>query len=95
MQDVPCDQLDRAVCHASAEARDMEFWEAFDHAMHALSPEDRQIAALVAEHGMAHAARDMGVSWRQIDNALARMRAVFEVAGFDAPTRAVPHHTTQ
>ncbi len=92
---VPCDQLDRAVCHTHQDVDELEFREAFEHAMRALSAEERRIAGLVAEHGMAHAARKAGVSWRQVRNALVRMRAVFEVAGFGPPARAVPHHTTQ
>lgn len=95
IQDVPCDQLDEAVCHSDQAASDFEFREAFDHAMHALCPEDRRIATLVAVHGMTHAAREVGVSWRQIDNAVARMRAVFEKAGFESHARSIPLHTTR
>ncbi len=95
IQDVPWDQLDRATSHTHQATLDMEFREAFDHAMRGLCPEDRRIAALVAEHGMAYAAREVGVSWRQIDNALARMRPVFEEAGFDPVARpsSPPHNS--
>lgn len=92
---VPCDQLDRAVCHTHQDVDELEFREAFEHAMRALSAEDRRIAGMVAEYGITHAAREVGVSWRQIDNALAKMRVVFEEAGFESPARAVPHHTIQ
>lgn len=95
IQNVPCDQLDRAVCHTQQATLDLEFGEAFDHAMCTLSPEERRIAGLVAEHGITHAAREVGVSWRQIYNALASMRAVFEEAGFDPVARPIPHHTAR
>lgn len=95
IQDVPCDLLERAVGHTHQATADLEYREAFDHAIRALCPEDRRIAGLVAEHGMTHAAREVGVSWRQIDNALARMRAVFEEAGFDPVARPALHHTVR
>ncbi len=38
IQNIPCDQLDRAVCHTHQATLDLEFHEAFDHAMRALSP---------------------------------------------------------
>jgi len=82
IQNVPCDQLDRAVCHTHQATLDLEFREAFDHAMCSLCPEARRLAALVAEHGVTHAAREFSTSWRQIDNVLLRMRSVFEEAGF-------------
>jgi len=55
--------------------------DAFTWAMDQLSADDREIAALVMERGKAGAARERGVSRRQIDNALQRMRRHFEDAG--------------
>ena len=55
--------------------------DAFAWAMDQLCADDREIAALVMEHGKAGAARERGVSRRQIDNALQRMRRHFELAG--------------
>jgi hypothetical protein len=92
---IPCDQLDRAVCRTHQDADDLEFREAFDHAMHVLSAEERRIAGLVAEHGITHAAREVGVSGRQIYNALARIRVALEEAGFEPFAHTVPHHTTR
>lgn len=83
IENVPRDQLARAVCHTHQATVDFEFREAFDHAMQTMSPEERRIASMAAEHGITHTARESGVSWRQIANALVSMRAVFEKAGFD------------
>jgi len=44
----------------------------------ALTPDERLLVVLVAEHGVAGAARRRNVSRRQIDNAMARMRQRFE-----------------
>ncbi len=60
---------------------DMERREAVEHVMQRLSPEDRALLNHVAEHGVASAARQFNVSRRQVDNALARMRVLFEEAG--------------
>lgn len=95
IQNVPCDQLERAVHYTHQAILNLEFREAFDHAIRTISPEERRIADLVAEHDITYAAREMGVSWRQIANSLARMRAVFEKAGFDPVARSMPHHSTQ
>jgi len=58
--------------------------DAIAWAMERLSADDREIAALVMEHGKAGAARERGVSRRQIDNALQRMRQHFEDTGLGA-----------
>jgi RNA polymerase sigma factor (sigma-70 family) len=58
--------------------------DAFAWVMDQLADDDREIAALVMEHGKAGAARERGVSRRQIDNALQRMRRHFEDAGLAA-----------
>ncbi|NLX99956.1 MAG: hypothetical protein GXY83_27985 [Rhodopirellula sp.] len=73
INEVPDDALARAVCHAHQPVLDMEFRDAFDCAMRAFSPDERRLAALVADHGLTHAARELGTSWRQVMNALVRM----------------------
>lgn len=93
IDEVPSDELARVVCRADQPMLDLEFREAFDHVMRTLSPEERRLASLVAERGLTHAARELSTSWRQIMNALVRMREVFEVAGFgpDRAPRPVRH----
>ncbi|MCC5786912.1 MAG: hypothetical protein JJU33_09445 [Phycisphaerales bacterium] len=62
--------------------------EAVKAVMETLTPEDRDLLRLVAEHGKSAAAREWSrrsggpVSRRQIQNALERLRARFEAAGF-------------
>ncbi len=58
-----------------------ELREAIEHAMKALAPNDRALLAHVSEHGVASAARAFGISRRQVDNAMARIRDRFEKAG--------------
>jgi len=92
LDDAPSDELARATTIMHQPALDLDFREAFDHVMRALSPDERRVAILVAERGLTHAARVLGTTWRQIDNTLARARQVFENAGFgpDHPPRPVP-----
>ncbi|MCC7409514.1 MAG: hypothetical protein IT442_15730 [Phycisphaeraceae bacterium] len=52
--------------------------------MKGLDPDDRALLTHVAEYGVASAARERGVSRRQINNALARLRSGFEAAGLGA-----------
>lgn len=82
IHNVPRIELDRAVCRMDALMLDLEFREAFEHVIRTLSPDDRRLAGLVGERGLTHAARAFGTSWRQVMNALVRMREVFEFAGF-------------
>lgn len=63
---------------------DIDNQDAFTWAMDQLSADEREIAALVMQLGKAGAARQRGVSRRQIDNALKRMRRHFEDAGLSA-----------
>lgn len=50
----------------------------------ALSPSERALVALVADRGVASAARTRKVSRRQIENAMARIRARFDDEGLAA-----------
>ena len=58
-----------------------ELREAIEHVMQGLEPDERALLTPVAEHGVASAARTLGVSRRQVDNAMARIRQRFEKAG--------------
>jgi len=58
-----------------------ELREAIEHAMQGLAPNDRALLAHVSEYGVASAARAFGISRRQVDNAMARIRDCFEKAG--------------
>ncbi|MCC6296606.1 MAG: hypothetical protein IT469_07865 [Pseudomonadales bacterium] len=58
-----------------------ELREAIDHVMSSLDPKDQALVASVAANGITATAKAMGVSWRQVANALARIRGEFEKAG--------------
>lgn len=58
-----------------------ELREAIEHAMQGLEPDDRALLIQVAEHGITSTAKSLGVSWRQVDNAMKRIRALFKKAG--------------
>jgi len=58
-----------------------ELREDVQHVLAALSQDERDLLAHVAEHGMTSAARARGTSRRQIRNAMARIRHAFEKAG--------------
>jgi len=58
-----------------------ELREAIEHAMQGLEPDDRALLIQVAEHGITSTAKSLGVSWRQVDNAMTRIRALFKKAG--------------
>ena len=58
-----------------------ELRDAIEHVMRNLGPHDRALLMQVAEHGITHTAKSLGVSWRQVDNAMARIRALFKKAG--------------
>jgi len=66
---------------ALSEAERFELREAIEHVMPRLEPDDRALLIQVVKRGVAGAARDRGVSRRQINNALARLRPLFEDAG--------------
>lgn len=55
--------------------------DAVDFAMRGLTAEDRALLAQVAEQGITATAEAMGVSWRQVNNAMVRIREHFEKAG--------------
>lgn len=61
-----------------------ELREAIDHVMSSLDPKDQALVASVAANGITATAKAMGVSWRQVANALARIRGEFEKAGLGA-----------
>jgi len=67
--------------YTMSETERFELREAVEHAMQSLEPEDRALLTQVAEHGITSTAKSLGLSWRQVDNALKRMRAVFKKAG--------------
>lgn len=58
-----------------------ELREAIERAMQGLSPEDRALLADVTEHGITATAKSRGISWRQVNNTMARIRRHFEKAG--------------
>lgn len=58
-----------------------ELRETLAHAMAQLEPNDRAMLTSVAEIGLKPTARKLGVSWRQVTNALNRIRVEFEKAG--------------
>ncbi len=58
-----------------------ELREAIDHAMASLDPKDQALVASVVANGITATAKELGVSWRQVANALARIRREFEKAG--------------
>ena len=69
-------------------AEQFELRDGIKHVMANLSPEDRALLISVTEHGARPTARALGVSWRQITNALARIREQFEKAGLGQIGRA-------
>lgn len=60
-----------------------ELRDALAHVMAKLDPEDRALLTSVAEIGLKPTARKLGVSWRQVTNALNRIRQECEKAGLD------------
>ena len=60
---------------------ELERREAVEHAMANLTPEDRALVSSVAEHGIRDTATALGISKRQVANALARIRPAFEKSG--------------
>jgi len=60
-----------------------ELREALQHVVDSLSAEDRALLMQVAEHGITHTAKVLGVSWRQVNNAMARIRDLCKKAGLD------------
>ena len=67
--------------YTMSEAERFELREAIEHAMQCLEPDDRALLMQVAEHGITSTAKSLGISWRQVDNAMKRMRAVFKKSG--------------
>jgi RNA polymerase sigma factor (sigma-70 family) len=63
------------------ELEHFELREALEHAMPHVEPQDKAMLIHVAEHGVASAAKAFGVSRRQVDNAMARIRGHFQKAG--------------
>lgn len=62
----------------------LELREAIAHVMARLDPKDQALLASVAGNGVTATAKALGVSWRQVANALARIRGEFEKAGLGA-----------
>ena len=69
-------------CPISAVER-FELSEAIEHAMQNLEPEDRALLIQVTEHGVTGAAKSLGVSYRQVANAMKRIRGIFKKMGVD------------
>ena len=67
--------------HPISEAERFELREAIAHAMQGLEPDDRALLTQVAARGITSTAKSLGVSWRQVDNAMTRIRALFKKAG--------------
>jgi RNA polymerase sigma-70 factor (ECF subfamily) len=72
-------QLDSASSQEQFELR-----EALARVIGNLDPEDRALLACVAEKGVRATARELGISWRQVANALNRIRQECESAGLGA-----------
>ena len=64
-----------------SEIERFELREAIEHAMENLEPDDRALLIQVAAHGITSTAKSLGVSWRQVDNAMKRIRANFKKTG--------------
>jgi len=64
-----------------SEVERFELREAIEHAMQNLEPDDRTLLIQVAARGITSTAKSLGVSWRQVDNAMKRIRANFKKAG--------------
>ncbi len=67
--------------YPKSEIEQFELREAIAHVMAQLDPDDRDLLISVAQNGLKATARQLGVSWRQVTNALNRMRGIFEKAG--------------
>lgn len=61
-----------------------ELREAIDHVMANLDPDDQALVTSVVESGITATAKALGVSWRQVANAMVRIRGEFEKAGLGA-----------
>jgi DNA-directed RNA polymerase specialized sigma24 family protein len=58
-----------------------ELRDALKHGLQTLEPDDRALLLEVAEHGITSTAKSRGTSWRQINNAMTRIRRHFEKVG--------------
>jgi len=62
-------------------AEQFELREAIEYAMRRLEPEDRALLLQVFEEGITGTAKSLGISYRQANNAMERIRAIFKKAG--------------
>lgn len=76
------DLLRRTSGGGISEIDKIDMRDAVAHALTTLTDDERDLLRHVVDHGVASAARQRGVSRRQIENALAQMRGRFEDAGF-------------
>jgi len=77
--------LARRTQHHSLKASELvDLRDCLQSVLAALSPSERALVALVADRGVAGAARARKVSRRQIENAMARIRARFDDEGLAA-----------
>ena len=72
--------LHRRLGTAASDQNQVELTAAVEEALSSLPAEDREICRQIIEGTMTSIARDLGVSRRQIRNAIARIRRHFEAA---------------
>ena len=64
-----------------SDAEHFELREAVDQAVQKLGPNDRALLIQVAQQGITRTAKSLGISWRQVNNAMNRIRAIFKKMG--------------
>lgn len=74
----------RKQCHSISPSELLELRDCLNAVLAALSPSERALVTLVADRGVAGAARARNVSRRQIKNAMDRIRARFADEGLAA-----------
>ncbi len=74
----------RTQVHPVSPTEQFELREAIEHVMGRLDPKDQVLVARVVANGITATAKELGVSWRQVASALARIRGDFEKAGLGA-----------
>ena len=64
-------------------AEQFELHEAIEHAMGNLEPDDRVMLIQMSKKGIAGTAKSLGISYRQANNAMRRIREIFKKMGLD------------
>ena len=67
--------------HGISAVEHFKLREAIEHAMRNLTPDDRALLTQVAEQSIRSTAKSRGVSYRQVDNAMKRIRDIFKKVG--------------